>query len=58
MISGWNLTDMVSELFTTLCTFVYNCLLLQDGLKLMQPIFPKQFNVLNGPDQTHILTPS
>ena len=58
MISGWNLTDMVSELFTTLCTFVYNCLLLQAGLKLMQPIFPKQFNVLNGPDQTDTLAPS
>ena len=50
--------DMVSELFTILCSPVYNCILLQAGLKLMQPIFPKQFNVLNGPDQTHILAPS
>ena len=58
MISGWNLTDMVSELFTILCYPVYNCILLQAGLKLMQPIFTKQFNVLNGPDQTHILAPS
>ena len=58
MISGWNLTDMVSELFTILCSPVYNCILLQAGLKLMQPIFTKQFNVLNGPDQTHILAPS
>ena len=55
MISGWNLTDMVSDLFTILCFPVYNCILLQAGLKLMQPIFTKQFNVLNGPDQTDTL---
>jgi hypothetical protein len=58
MISVWNLIDMVSELFTILCSPVYNGILLQAGLKLMQPIFPKHFNVLNGPDQTHILAPS
>ena len=58
MISGWNLPDRVNELLMTLSSLVYNCLLLHAGLKLMQPIFPKQFNVLNGPDQTHILAPS
>ena len=58
MISGWNLPDRVNELLMALSSLVYNCLLLQAGLKLMQPIFPKQFNVLNGPDQTHILAPS
>ena len=58
MISGWNLIDIVSELFTILCSPVYNCNLLQAGLKLMQPIFTKQFNVLNGPDQTDTLAPS
>ena len=58
MISVWNLIDMVSELFTILCSPVYNCNLLQAGLKLMQPIFTKQFNVLNGPDQPDTLARS